>query len=60
MLDLKVRSDCHGVVVDGRDANILVVDVRVEHCRDIICAQRNEDFEAPDMEIEREGDIREE
>ncbi len=58
MLDLEVRSDCHGVVVDGRDANILVVDV-LEHCRDIICAQRNEDFEAPDMETER-VDVREE
>lgn len=58
MLDLEVRSDCHAAVVDGRDANILVVDV-LEHCRDIICAQRNEDFEAPDMETER-VDVREE
>ena len=54
MLDLEVRSVCHGVVVDCRDANILVVDV-LEHCRDI-CAHDNEDFEAPDMETETVDD----
>jgi hypothetical protein len=59
MLDLEVRSVCHGVVVDGRDANILVVVDVLEHCRDI-CAHDNEDFEAPDMETATEGDIREE
>ena len=49
MLDFEVGSDCHGDV-DGRDANVVVVDVLDGHCD--ICEQDNEVFEAPDRVID--------
>lgn len=56
IFNFEVSSECHDDNVDGRDANVLVVDVCIVH-RDT-CAQDTRDFDAPDLQTDT-GDFRE-